>query len=261
MSNRADEIKKRIARRKKDRQISNGIKKKTSVSSFLANEEEKFGGERFSSFEGGPEDRNHPLFQKEVFMFKVLASICLVLVVGILFKNQSAGLEDARKYVSKTMENDFQFAAVSSWYEDKFGSPLAILPTFKKNDEKAGKDNVQYAIPAMGGKILESFQVNGQGIMVETESESTVEAMNEGYVTFAGKKDHLGKTVIIQHADGSETWYGHLESIKVPLYEFVQLGQEVGKVTASDDGKTGTFYFAIKQGEDFIDPIQVIKFE
>jgi stage IV sporulation protein FA len=258
MNNRADEIKKRIAKRKRERPTSNLPERKSS--SFLMSDDEKYGFERPASYEGGGSDEsNHPLFRKEVFMFKILASICLVLIVGILFKEQNPKLDNARQFVTQTMETDFQFAAISSWYEEQFGSPLALLPVSDDKTTTEVNNPVEYAVPA--GKILESFDVNGQGIMVETGSETTVEAMNEGVVTFAGNKDSLGKTVIIQHRDGSETWYGNLQSIATPLYEYVMTGDEVGKVSDSEDKQKGMFYFAIKQGETFIDPIQVIKFE
>jgi stage IV sporulation protein FA len=257
-NNRANEIKRRIAKRKRDRHKSNPPLKDSSA--FLVKDEEKYGFERFSSYEGGSNDPIHPLFRKEVFMFKVLFSVCLILVVAILFKNPSLQFEPARKFVTHTMENDFQFAAVSTWYEEQFGNPLALLPTKKEDIPKDVADKTEYAMPA-AGKVLESFDVNGQGIMVETGSKSSVEAMNEGNVIFAGNKDQLGKTVIIQHADGSETWYGNLQSVSITLYKFVEKGEEIGKVTDSEDNEKGMFYFAIKQGETFIDPIQVIKFE
>jgi stage IV sporulation protein FA len=264
MSHRADEIKRRIAKRKRERLPSNLPGKKREPSSFLIKDEEKYGYDNFSSFEGGGSGENgHPLFQKEVFMFKILLSVCLVLIVAILFKNGSSNLDPARNFVSKAMENDFQFAAISTWYEEQFGNPLAFFPTSDGKETETADAEVatppEYAVPAIG-TVTESFQDNGQGVMVETGSNSSVEAMNSGTVTFAGTRDNLGKTVIIQHADGSQTWYGNLESIKVPLYTYIKTGDEVGKVTDTENEK-GMFYFAIKQGETFIDPIQVIKFD
>ena len=155
------------------------------------------------------------------------------------------------------MEQEFQFAAVSKWYEKQFGEPLALLPT-EKTEKK--QNTPSYAIPAVG-RVLEKFNENGQGIMVETESNTPVEAMNEGIVIFTGTKDKLGKTVIIQHADGSESWYGNLGTITVKLYDFVEMGKEVGTAMKEGNDAKGVFYFAIKQGDHFIDPIQVIPFE
>ncbi|QOR65687.1 M23 family metallopeptidase [Cytobacillus suaedae] len=266
MSNRADEIRRRIAKRKQSRQSTSGSTILRDPSPFVVRDEEKFGHERFSSYEGSPSDSGHPLFKKEVFMFKILFSVCLILVVAILYKNQSPQLEGTRQFVQKTMENDFQFAAISTMYEERFGSPLAIFPTsgtgkeVQENQAKPVKPVGQYAVPA-NARVLQGFEVNGQGITVETVSKSSVEAVDEGVVTFVGNKDDLGKTVIIQHADGSHTWYAKLQSIDVTLYQFVDTGQAVGKVVDSEDGQKGTYYFAIKKGESFIDPIQVISFD
>jgi stage IV sporulation protein FA len=113
------------------------------------------------------------------------------------------------------------------------------------------------------GKILENFEKNGQGIMIETGKGAAVQAINDGLVTFAGVKDGIGKTVIIQHADKSETWYGNLDDVKVKLYEYVNKRTVVGTVSTSagEDKTKGKYYFAIKKGDQFIDPIQVIRFE
>jgi stage IV sporulation protein FA len=197
-----------------------------------------------------------------VFLFKLLASACLFLVIAILFRNHTATLDSTRNVVKKTMETEFQFATVSNWYENKFGKPLALFPFTDKKTNQNLVSNPQYAVPA-SGRILENFQKNGQGIMIERGKGTKVEAMNAGIVRFAGEKDGLGKTVIIQHSDQTESWYGNLESINVNLYEYVDKGKKVGTVSGSagKDKSKGEFYFAIKKGDHFIDPIQVIRFE
>ncbi|MFT4412788.1 peptidoglycan DD-metalloendopeptidase family protein [Fredinandcohnia humi] len=256
MSNRANEIRKRIARRKREKHTIHTSGKKV-VPTFLANDEERYGGSTYTPLESGPGNGGHPLFRKEVFIFKILLSALLFLSVGILFKNQSPQLDQIRHFVTSTMENEFQFAAVTKWYEEQFGSPLTLLPIKQNDTEKVSPD--KYAVPAVG-KVTETFEVNGQGIMVETDSK-VVKALNEGYVLEVATKGELGKTVVIQHGDGSETWYGNLGTVDVKLYDYVETGQEVGTVMDPEGDNKGTYYFAIKQGETFIDPIQVIKFE
>ncbi|MGF2617249.1 M23 family metallopeptidase [Rossellomorea vietnamensis] len=255
MGNRADEIRKRIAKRKR-------MSSSTSTPSrgmLLPTDEERYGGERFSSYEGGPSEGTHPLFSKELFILKILGTSVLVLCTAILFQNQVPGFDKARSYVQQTMTKEFQFAAVASWYEDQFGKPLALLPEGKESSQTA-TETAEYALPA-SGKVVENFKSNGQGIMVETGKGSTVEAMKGGLVTFAGKKDDLGQTVIIQHDDKSESWYGNLNTIEVTQYAQVKSGDPVGTVTDEEDTATGEFYFAIKKEDAFIDPIQVITFE
>ncbi len=252
MGNRADEIRKRIARRKK---MNDGASREYPVVP-LVGDEEKYGIGQ-SSFEGGPPSDGHPLFKKETFLLKVLASGIMVLMTAIMFKSPSTAFEEARAVVHKTMENDFQFAAVSTWYEDQFGKPLALLPDSGKQEVK---EETAISMPATG-KVVENFKTNGQGIMLETGLGEEVGAMKGGLVIFAGEKDDLGNTVVIQHADKSESWYGHLEAIDVKQYEKVEKGVAVGKVSAAEDEASGEFYFAIKMGEEFVDPVQVISFD
>lgn len=255
-----EEIRRRIAKRKKDK----GMSEKSSERQIAwPGEEEKYGFSPTStSVNGGGED-GHPLFKKEVFLFKILASVLLFLAVAILFRNHSAPFEPARDIVMKTMDNDFKFATVSKWYEDKFGKPLALLP-FSETKKEPNKTVVQngYSVP-VSGKILENFKKNGQGIMIETGKSATVKAVKEGFILFAGVKEGLGKTVIIQHSDKTESWYGNLATINVNLYEYIEKEKVVGTVSDStgEDKTKGKYYFAIKKGNDFIDPIQVIRFE
>jgi stage IV sporulation protein FA len=261
MGNRADEIRKRIAKRKK----TNGMTSQrgyTQSSYFLPSDEERYGSERYSSFEGGPPPEGfHPLFKKETFIMKILGAGIMVLITAIMFKSPSPVFDEAKTVVDRTMETEFQFAAISSWYEDQFGKPLALLPGSTKDIDSPEVNTEEFARPA-SGKVVENFKTNGQGILLETGFGEDVAAMKGGLIIFAGKKDKLGNTVVIQHKDKSESWYGHLESIDVNQYEYVDKGSAVGKVSTSGESDvSGEFYFAIKMGDEFIDPIQVISFD
>lgn len=262
MRSRADEIRQRIARRRKHKERTETISKADSMLT-LPTDEEKYGFNQLISYEGdGLDEGMHPLFRKEIFFFKILASACLFLGVAILFRNHSAALEPTRNIVKKTMDSEFQFAAVTNWYESKFGKPLALLPFTEKQAKNKTASTPEYAVPA-SGKVLENFQKNGQGIMIETGKGVQVKAMNEGIVRFSGVKAGLGKTVIIQHSDKTESWYGNLDKVNVGLYEYIEKGKAIGTVSGSTgkDQTKGEFYFAIKKGDHFIDPIQVIRLE
>ncbi|MDQ0269904.1 M23 family metallopeptidase [Cytobacillus purgationiresistens] len=258
MSSRADEIRRKMAKRKKERdRLTKTNKNNQQV---WPDDEERYGFSKLPSYDGPPpEDKNgHPLFRKEVFFFKVLASACLFLIVAIMFKNESDSLAQARAYVEQTMEKSFQFAAVSKWYEDKFGTSFVLLPTKEKEQVKES-NHPGYALPA-SAKILEEFEENGQRISIETNQGEMVAAMNEGLIEYAGEKEGFGKTVIIQHADQSQSWYGNLDEINVKVFEYIKKGTDVGQAASTEDGK-GLFYFAIKKGDEFVDPFQVIPFD
>jgi stage IV sporulation protein FA len=255
MSHRADEIRKRIAKRKREKGLSNDNEMSNRTSLFLS-DEEKYGVYSPPTFEGGPDNGKgeHPLFRTEVFMFKILLSAILVLVTAIVFKNGAPIFDQAKSAITYSFEEEFQFAAVSDWYRDQFGEPLALFNP--KMNEKIVEGNE--TVPATG-RVLETFEDNGQGIMVETDRPS-VEAMNEGIIIDISEKSETGLTIVLQHGDGTESWYGNLEKVEVALYDFVEKGKELGKTKLNENQK-GTYYFAIKKGDDFIDPNQVIQFE
>ncbi|WP_096153201.1 MULTISPECIES: M23 family metallopeptidase [Bacillus] len=259
MNEQIEAMKKRAAKRRQNK-LKNRTRQ-SQVSSYMLKDEEKYSN-TYTSFEDGPMDGNgHPLFNKEAFIFKILASAILVLVVGIMFKDGSPTFEKPRQFVVQSMEQSFQFAAVSKWYEDRFGSLSAILPAqLQPTRTNPEQTNTQYAVPATS-RVMENFESNGQGILVETILHSKVEAMNEGWVNFVGKKPDTGNTIIVQHPDKTQTWYGHLATIDVKLFQFVETGTELGRTSESSDGTNGVFYFAIKKEDQFIDPIQVISFE
>lgn len=275
MRSSSDEIRKRIEKRKKQRERMTR-KMEVRKSDFRRDDsrstdrkipwledEERYGFDAITSYESGPiEEDNHPLFSKEAFIFKILASAILVLIIGIMFRNQTPALDPARDFVTKSMNEEFQFAAVSDWYESTFGKPLALFPekTEEKTETVDGDSKPHYALPA-SGRILDEFGENGQRITIETGKGAKVEAMNGGLVHEIGEKEGFGQTVVIQHPDKSESWYGNLSSVDVSLYEYIEKGTVVGKATDYEDGTNSSFYFAIKEGDHFVDPIQVIQFE
>ncbi|GKU81431.1 M23 family metallopeptidase [Niallia sp. NCCP-28] len=259
MSSRKEEIRKRIEKRKKEqsklkKNIDNRILWEDEDDDFNAREKREIYYE---------EDGNqfHPLFRKELFLLKILGAAVFFLAVAIIVKQQTATFASAEKVIRQSMNQEFNFAGVSNWYEKQFGKPLAFLPLEKQKEEKEENNLQQYALSA-SGKILEDFNDNGQRVAIETDNDTTVQAMNEGFVKFAGEKEGFGNTVIIQHSDKSESWYGNLKEIDVKIYENLKKGDKVGLASSyENDESLGLFYFAIKKDNDFIDPIQVIDFE
>ncbi|QHA92755.1 M23 family metallopeptidase [Bacillus sp. N1-1] len=242
-----DDVRKRLHSRKKQRQPMRGEPRSRQSHDHMPT---------FTN--QNVEMKIHPLFNKQSFLMRAMIAACLFLGAGILFKAESDRLVPAQDYVNDMMAEEFQFASVKEWYEGNFGNPVALFPTSPETNSNS--ESPVYALPA-SGKVLENFETTGKGIMVETVLSSGVEAIDAGVVTYAGDKEGIGQTVVLQHTDGSESWYGMLDSIDVSLYDFVQTKDQLGSVSNSEDGKTGTFYFAIKKNEAFIDPLQVVPIE
>ncbi|MFC7371246.1 peptidoglycan DD-metalloendopeptidase family protein [Fictibacillus iocasae] len=242
MRNRADEIRKRHEARLK----GTASVKKADRQAVLA-------------------DGGHPLFKGHLFLMQVMGAVCLFLLAGILFKYEGAAAVKGQQYIKEAFRQEFQFAAVKNWYEDQFGKPLALLPggLDEKPLNKEAASQKPYAIPAAGGKVFQSFKSNGEGLIISTGEGQEVETVSEGYVIFAGKKDKTGYTVVIQHENEEESWYGMLEKIdsSIKLYDYIEQGAVLGRVSQNREESTGKFYFALKKGEQFIDPSKVIRFD
>jgi len=202
------------------------------------------------------EEAGHPLFRKDILLLKTLIASLLFIGTAIVYRYPSDNIDPVRNVISTTMEQEIQFALVTDWYEETFGKPIAFLPSDRKDlNENVQQVSGAYDMPVQG-KIIEDYVSNGTGIIVQTDNDKIAHAVQEGVVIFAGIKEGYGNTVIIQHPDRSESWYGNLQSIEVKDYAAVSKGAKLGGLA-----EDGTLFFGVKKGDMFIDPSQVMSFE
>nr|WP_231563656.1 hypothetical protein [Anoxybacillus sp. KU2-6(11)] len=133
MSDRIEHIRKRIAKRKKERE--------RYVQTMLTNwnEDEKYGNPTVVTYEGG---RESSLFRKDIFLFKSFLAALLFFSVAILFQYDSPKMEGARTFVKHALEKDFQFATVAQWYEKTFGKPLAFFSVKKQKTTRGNNSSI-----------------------------------------------------------------------------------------------------------------------
>jgi stage IV sporulation protein FA len=201
---------------------------------------------------------NRGSWNYETLLFRLLVTSVIFLIVTIAYRtpNQNAFTSAIRNTTNYIMTEEFNFAYAKKKVESIFGDPgIAILPLTDTEDKRTVNNN------AASGKVVETFGVNGKGVIIETIASFQVRTLKKGVVLFAGTKEGLGNTVIIQSEDGTEYWYGKLEDIDVSQYDSIDEGGLVGKASTNDSSHVGNYYFAVKKGKGFIDPTQVIKFE
>ncbi|WP_088103684.1 M23 family metallopeptidase [Halalkalibacter urbisdiaboli] len=265
MSKHLNKVRKRLETRR--RSIDQNIKQRSSVSMLMnrheeAREDPDFYYQPLNRQESPPSTKG-----QDFFLMRTLLATSLFLAIAILFNNNSTQLEGARQFIKNSYEQQFQFAAIADWYENQFGRPLALLPLtedFALGDvnSKQPEAELVYAVPASGGKIREDFKQNGRGVMVETGMNAEVEAVKGGQVISVGDGEQgLGKTVVVQHADGTESIYGMLEEVSVNIYDHIKSGHKIGVVSTSDQAEKGIFYFALKKNDTYVDPSEVISFD
>lgn len=241
------QVRKDIARRKQKKR-TNHVDPPSSSAKFLVEEEEKHG--YFPTTSKASELEYQPAISKIVF--KTMVAGIIFLACTISYQLDQPWLQKPKHLVTVAFTEEFPFATVNQWYQSKFGSPLAFV-----SNNGTSVTEKQSVLP-VNGTISESFQTNGQGILIATDDTSKVFAMDEGTVLFAGNDRTTNKTVIIQHPDKSKSIYGNLSDITVNQYQFIKANQEIGSFAPSENDAT-QLYFAIEKNNQYLDPVQVIK--
>jgi len=150
---------------------------------------------------------------------------------------------------------------------------LLIVPDGIKPEEKPYIPPVYYAqapsVPTAGGTGEFIWPTNGEitqfrtwyhtGIDIANPSAPDVVAAAAGVVSVVAYDTYdYGFHVVINHGQ-YQTLYGHLQRIDVVEGQSVSTGQVIGRM-GSTGRSTGThLHFEIRQGNDFLDPMNFLK--
>ncbi|MEU9299919.1 LysM peptidoglycan-binding domain-containing M23 family metallopeptidase [Streptomyces sp. NPDC048269] len=126
-----------------------------------------------------------------------------------------------------------------------------------------------FVAPVSGGistqyKVAGSMWSSGYhtGVDFIASSGTTVKAVGAGTVVSAGWAGAYGNEVIIQHADGTYSQYGHLSQLSVSAGQSVTGGQRIG-LSGSTGNSTGPhLHFEIRTGPSYgsdIDPLAYLR--
>ncbi len=110
------------------------------------------------------------------------------------------------------------------------------------------------------GRLLKDFSgSNQQGIAIAGRKGEPVRAASDGVVVHNGNKlEAFGNMIIIQHANGYVTTYGHLSASVVTEQTDVLKGQLIGFVGDSGDVDSPQLHFSIRQNTRAIDPVALL---
>jgi murein DD-endopeptidase MepM/ murein hydrolase activator NlpD len=115
--------------------------------------------------------------------------------------------------------------------------------------------------PSAGGEsscFCERWGVFHDGIDLAGPLGSAIVAAGDGVVVEAGPSDGFGHWIVIRHANGDVSVYGHMYTVLVAAGEHVSAGQHIADI-GSDGQSTGPhLHFGIRQGGmtgPYIDPV------
>lgn len=99
---------------------------------------------------------------------------------------------------------------------------------------------------------------NHQGIDIGASMGAPVTASDGGVVIKAGWYGGYGKTVQIQHDDGTITQYSHLSWWEPHVGDVVAQGQEVGKVGSTGNSTGPHLHFGVLKNGNYVDPMDYL---
>ncbi len=119
-----------------------------------------------------------------------------------------------------------------------------------------GKD-AEFTWPAVG-KVVSYFEDRkgayfNRGIDIKVDDEESIKAAREGRVVFADHLAGYGYTLIVDHADGLYSVYGHNEKILVGLGDYVFRGEKIAM--PAREGGQAYEHFEIRKGDAASNPL------
>lgn len=162
------------------------------------------------------------------FFSKLLLTIILTLISLITLKKSK---DMQSQFYHHVYEKNISFATINSWYKNKFGSSIPFEDMFQKKTQDVFQEKLNY----------QNSKAYKDGVKLTVDQGYLVPIIESGMVVYIGQKEGYGKTVIIQQMDGTDVWYGNIQTESVKLYDYVEKGKLLGEV------KDQTLYLVFKK--------------
>jgi murein DD-endopeptidase MepM/ murein hydrolase activator NlpD len=155
---------------------------------------------------------------------------------------------------------------VDYWQDGKKAAARALA----KMEESAfeGLKDVMLVWPVRG-RISSGFGWRGsgkrktihEGIDIPVPKGTPVQAALPGVVTEARVYNGYGKTVVLDHGNGTKTLYAHCSKIAVKRGEYVEAGQVIAYAGSTGRSTTSHLHFGVIVAGVFRDPETILKTE
>jgi murein DD-endopeptidase MepM/ murein hydrolase activator NlpD len=132
------------------------------------------------------------------------------------------------------------------------------IPNWIRN-QPWGKYPVPVLVPVSGYAISRSADSEHMAVDLAAPKESPVRAAADGIVTGRGTDKQLGRFILLSHASGYETYYGHLSTWLVNQGDTVRVGQVIGKVGMTGRASAPHLHFEVRKLGKPIDPASILR--
>lgn len=226
-------------------------------------------------------DLNQKQADVEAALEEMQKLITALLAKGEEFEAYMMELEDEQSKLHEEIEKQkeaYDKASYSEWLA------TSVPPTTKPPATSGGgvggsavdKDGLTWFVPCDYSRVTSPFgwrihPISGDykfhaGVDLSKDGimNAPIYATRSGVVVFAGWYGGGGWTVIIDHADGYESYYMHMNYISqgqmmVKPGDFVAAGQQIGHVGTSGGSTGAHLHFEVRFNGEAINPMSLIK--
>ncbi|HEY0829171.1 MAG TPA: M23 family metallopeptidase, partial [Bacilli bacterium] len=192
----------------------------------------------------------------------ILSFILFGLVWGMFQLHHPLALRGQLR-VMEAMTTDIGFETISQWYNETFQGSPSLIPAFhfKKAQKVSSPEAKQVFSPLEKSSMATGFMTTNQGITLRAALGTAVRSMETGWVVYVNHTS-AGHTVVIQHANQIQTVYGWVDEVLVRKNDWVKGGERIGTISPEPkSGQAGLLYFAVKQKNKYINPLELIPFD
>ncbi|MFF2887140.1 peptidoglycan DD-metalloendopeptidase family protein [Paenibacillus sp. NPDC057967] len=197
-------------------------------------------------------------FRKEL-AWKFAVSVALFGGIWAMFETEYPWTAKGQAFVSEAMTSEIDFASVATWYKDVFAGAPSFIPIFGGSSGQAtlvdGQPKQPVVSPLENATVVRTFAELLNGVELAGDPEAAVVAAETGRVIQVSVQ---GDSVLIQHANERTTIYGKLAAVNVAVNDWIEAGQTIGKLQPAGYDGHSFLYFAVKQKDRYMDPLDVI---
>ncbi|RAW10317.1 M23 family peptidase [Paenibacillus taichungensis] len=206
----------------------------------------------------------HPRFNlMKSFVKRTVVSILLFGAVWGLFQLNTSWTAPAKTVIADVLHRDMDFAYAAAWYERHFGGTPSFLPVLGHTTDAVNGSGIRHLLgKPISGTVVQPFALSMKGIEIVPEAGGTglvqVVSSDAGRVLQVLDDPENGTTVVIQHSGQVTAIYGRLNESEVQVNDWVEAGDAVGSLKENGKDQPATLYFAVKEGEQYVDPAEVV---
>ncbi|WP_299104581.1 peptidoglycan DD-metalloendopeptidase family protein [uncultured Tenacibaculum sp.] len=98
-----------------------------------------------------------------------------------------------------------------------------------------------------------------QGVDIKAPTGTPIIASADGVIMKASNQKAWGNLIVINHADGYQTWYAHLDSFKIKEKQTVTKGEVIGYVGNTGLSTGPHLHFEVRLNDKHLDPLDLIE--